>query len=95
MPEDTNREDMDLLSRALTGDFDLKEISSDPFEALVQIGSYFGEDSSNPFDAAIESDKEEEDTDDFGNYFDLFDDDDAFGGDEDFEYIGTVDAFFK
>ena len=94
MPEDTNREDMDLLSRALTGDFDLKEISSDPFEALVQIGSYFGEDSSNPFDAAIESDKEE-DTDDFGNYFDLFDDDDAFGGDEDFEYIGTVDAFFK
>ena len=95
MPEDTNREDMDLLSRALTGDFDLKEISSDPFEALVQVGSYFGEDSSNPFDAAIESDREE-DTDDFGNYFDLFDDDDdAFGGDEDFEYISTVDAFFK
>jgi hypothetical protein len=77
----------------LTGDFELKEISSDPFEALTQVSAYFGDDTSNPFDSAIEKDEQEE-QDDFGNYFDLFGDDD-FGGDEDFEYINTIDIFFK
>jgi hypothetical protein len=93
MPEDTDRGDIDLLSRALTGDFELKEISSDPFEALTQVSAYFGDDTSNPFDSAIERDEQEE-QDDFGNYFDLFGDDD-FGDDEDFEYINTMDIFFK
>lgn len=93
MPEDTNREDIDLLSRALTGDFEFKEISSDPFEALSEISTYFGNDSSNPFDSAIEKDEEKE-KEDFGNYFDLFGDEDL-GDDDDSEYINTIDIFFK
>ena len=93
MPDDIDRADLGFLTQALSGDLELKEISTDPFEALADISALFGDTGSNVFDTAIERDEQEE-QEDFGNYFDLFGDD---GSEDDGEYIGDMDysVFFK
>ena len=93
MPDDVDRADLNFLTQALSGDLELKEISTDPFEALADISALFGDTGDNVFDSAIERDEQEE-QEDFGNYFDLFGDDDS---EDDDEYISDMDysVFFK
>ena len=70
---DADRADISFIQRGLSGDFDLKDISSeDPFETLANVGSFLGDEGGNIFG---ETEKTKEDKDEESNYFSLFDDD--------------------
>ena len=92
---DADRGDIQMITQALPGGtgFNLSEISSDPFAAMSQIGSFMGTTDSDLFGGG---DKEKEDKDDTENYFNLFDDKkEDYYSDAGRDYISEYTTFFK
>ncbi len=72
---DADRSDIEFIQRGLSGDFDLKDLNNeDPFEALANVSSFFG-DGGNIFDNG-DNTRDEGEEKKPSNYFNLFDDDD-------------------
>jgi hypothetical protein len=73
---DTSKSEQQLLAKAMSGDLKLTEVSTDPFEALADVSSFFGTEE-DIFGSPIDKTKEEEDTTPASSYFRLFEDDEA------------------
>ena len=92
---DADRSDVEFLGNYMSGDLELMEISSDPFEALSQVGGFLGgsEGADNVFSFNQDDDQKEAER----SYFTLFDEDDAaYSGSEGGEdYINEYMGLFK
>ena len=88
---DAERGDIQLVTQAMGKGFDLKEISSDPFAALVEVGEILGDAGGNIFGDSKSTDSK----DDKSDYFGLFDEEKPSYSDSGRDYIREYTAFFK
>jgi len=88
---DAERGDIQLVTQAMGKGFDLNEISSDPFTALVEVSEIMGDAGGNIFGDS----KSTESKDDKSDYFGLFDEKEPSYSDSGRDYIREYTAFFK
>lgn len=92
---DADRSDVEFLGNYMSGNLELTNISSDPFEALSQVGGFLGgsEGADNVFSFNQNDDQEEAER----SYFTLFDEDDvSYSGSKGGEdYINEYMSLFK
>lgn len=94
---DADRGDIEMITQALPGGtgFNLSEISSDPFTAMSQIGSFMGSTDSDIFGSGDQDRDSDEDP--AEDYFSLFGDDEKedYYSDAGRDYISEYTTFFK
>ena len=92
---DVNRGDMDLITAGLGGaeNFQLSDISDDPFQALATVGSYFDDGGGGMFGDSPSVSSSSDDDDSY-DYFNLFNDSDDYKSDAGRDYISEYATFF-
>jgi len=89
---DADRGDIEFITQGMAGGggFSLESISDDPFTALSQVGSFFGE-SDDVFNTGGYKSEDKEDS----NYFTLFDEPEDSYSDAGRDYIKEYTSFFS
>lgn len=92
---DADRSDISFIQRGLSGDFDLKDFSTDdPFETLANMGDLLGDSGGNIF--GTESDENNEEDSEESSYFTLFDEEeDDYASETGRSIIDGYSSFFK